>query len=68
MPGTIAPGGVSDHISAFWDFPVTALALAGLERPEDLDGISYLPSLLGQEALQTAHPYLYWEFRGWGGR
>jgi arylsulfatase A-like enzyme len=67
-PGTIAPGSRSDHISAFWDFPATALELAGLERPESMDGISYLPSLLGQETLQESHRYLYWEFHARGGR
>ncbi len=67
-PGTINPGTRSDHVSAFWDFPSTALELAGLERPETMDGISYLPSLLGQPALQAKHDYLYWEFHGRGGR
>lgn len=67
-PGTIEPGTRSDHISAFWDFPATALELAGLERPESMDGISYLPTLLGQDDLQEQHPYLYWEFHARGGR
>jgi len=67
-PGTIAPGSTSDHISAFWDFPATALDLAGVEPPEAMDGISYLPTLLGQDDLQAAHRYLYWEFHGRGGR
>jgi arylsulfatase A-like enzyme len=67
-PGTIEPGSRSDHVSAFWDFPPTALQLAGLERPDSMDGVSYLPALLGQSAAQEAHDYLYWEFHGRGGR
>lgn len=57
--GKIQAGTTSDHISAFWDFMPTACELAGIEPPKT-DGISYLPTLLGQE--QKAHDYLYWEF------
>jgi len=64
--GTIKPGRVSDHISAFWDFLPTACDLAGIATPEDLDGISYLPELLGQ--AQSSHEYLYWEFPSLGGK
>lgn len=67
-PGTIEPGTRSEHVSAFWDFAPTALELAGVERPGTMDGISYLPTLLGQPALQGSHEFLYWEFHGRGGR
>ncbi len=59
-PGRIQPGAVTDHPSAFWDFLPTAVDAAGLTPPEGIDGISFLPTLLGQE--QPAHDYLYWEF------
>jgi len=59
-PKHIQPGTVSDHVSAFWDFLPTVCAVAGISPPDDIDGISYLPSLLGQEN-QTRHDYLYWE-------
>ena len=58
-PGTVKPG-VTDHASAFWDFLPTACQLAGLPIPAGLDGISYAPTLLGDE--QRAHRFLYWEF------
>lgn len=61
-PGTIKAGSRSDHISAFWDFAPTALELAGLPIPEEMDGISYLPTLLGVSDQQKKHTYLYWEF------
>lgn len=67
-PGTITPGSVSHHPSAFWDFPPTALELAGLTIPESMDGISYAPTLLGQPQRQAAHEYLYWEFYEQGGK
>jgi arylsulfatase A len=67
-PGKIQPGSSSGHISAFWDFPPTALELAGLQVPEEFDGISYLPTLLGSPEQQQQHEYLYWEFYERGGR
>jgi len=59
-PGTIEAGKVNNHISAFWDFLPTACDLAGIEIPENIDGISFLPALLGES--QQTHKYLYWEF------
>ena len=61
-PGKITAGSKSDHISAFWDVAHTLADAAGIEEPSGLDGISFLPELLGEE--QTEHPYLYWEFYG----
>tara|TARA_A100001011_G_scaffold399950_2_gene511297 strand:- start:13427 stop:14890 length:1464 start_codon:yes stop_codon:yes gene_type:complete len=66
-PTQIAPGSTSDHISAFWDFFPTAIEIAGLEKDSlDIDGISFLPELKGEN--QQKHPYLYWEFMERGGR
>ena len=59
-PGTIEAGTVSDHPSAFWDYLPTACDIAGTETPEGIDGISYFPTLLGQEEDQDKHDYLYW--------
>ena len=66
-PGKIAPGTTSDHISAFWDLLPSLCEVAGLQPPEDVDGISYLPELLG-EGDQEQHPYLYWEYPASGGQ
>ncbi|MHC4252386.1 MAG: arylsulfatase [Planctomycetota bacterium] len=59
-PGRIAPGRTTDHPSAFWDFLPTACELAGVEPPGDIDGISYVPELLGRTEEQRKHEYLYW--------
>jgi len=59
-PGSIEAGQVSDHPSAFYDFFATACEVAELDVPENVDGISYLPTLLGNP--QPSHEYLYWEF------
>lgn len=59
-PGTIQPGTMTDHPSAFYDFLPTACELAGVTPPENINGISYLPTLLGQSDQQRTHEYLYW--------
>ncbi len=64
--GAIKPGRVSGHASAFWDFLPTACDLAGIAAPAGIDGISYLPELLGQ--AQSSHEYMYWEFPSLGGK
>jgi len=58
-PGKIKPATVTAHVSAFQDFLPTACALAGAAPPPAIDGISYLPTLLGQEDRQQEHEYLY---------
>ena len=66
-PGSIKAGSTTDHISAFWDVMPTITELAGVKSPENIDGISFLPTLLGKTG-QTKHDYLYWEFHELGGR
>ncbi len=58
-PGHIEPGTVSAHISAFWDVMPTLCEVAGIDPPENTNGISFLPELTGRE--QPQHEYLYWE-------
>jgi arylsulfatase A-like enzyme len=65
-PGKIKPSSESDHISAFWDLMPTFTEIAGLEAPENCDGISFLPELLGKR--QKKHDYLFWEFHEQGGK
>lgn len=60
-PGKIPAGRVSDEPWAFWDLLPTLAEVAGVKAPKNVDGISYLSTLLGE--LQTnRHEYLYWEF------
>ena len=64
-PGRIEPGRVSDLRFAQTDVLPTLTELAGARTPEDVDGISILPELLGAAAVgreQSTHPFLYWEF------
>src|SRR6185436_10043473 len=67
-PGRVKAGAATNHISAFWDFVPTACELAGATAPKDTDGISYGPTLLGRDADQRKHDYLYWEFYEEGGK
>lgn len=66
-PGKIPAGRTTDHPSAFWDVLPTACEVAGAEPPPEIDGISFLPTLLGA-GKQPQHEYLYWEFPGYGGQ
>jgi arylsulfatase A-like enzyme len=67
-PGRIDGASTTDHVSAFWDVLPTVAEATGFEAPTGLDGLSFLPTLLGREDLQEHHDHLYWEFHGrWGG-
>jgi len=59
-PGTIAPGTTSDEPLAFYDFLPTACELAGIDVPAKTDGISFVPTLTGQQ--QPSHDHLFWKY------
>jgi arylsulfatase A-like enzyme len=65
-PGKVKQGSVSDHVSAFWDVMPTLAEISGLQPPGGIDGISFLPELIGKK--QKEHEYLYWEFHEQGGK
>jgi arylsulfatase A-like enzyme len=58
--GKIAAG-TTDHVSAFWDITSTMAQLVNIDSIPNTDGISFLPTLLGEKS-QREHDYLYWEF------
>ena len=66
-PGKIEAGSRSTQVSAFWDVLPTCAELVGAAIPENIQGISFLPTLLGKEG-QKQHDHLYWEFHEMGGR
>lgn len=66
-PGVVEPGSRTDHISTFWDFMPTVAEILHVEMPANVDGLSYLPTLMGR-GVQKTHDYLYWEFHEQGGR
>jgi arylsulfatase A-like enzyme len=60
-PGKIKPGQVSSQVCAFWDFLPTVAQITRTKPPANLDGISIVPTLLGQTQTNQ-HDFLYWEF------
>lgn len=72
-PGRVEAGAVNDHQLAFYDVMPTFCELLGDRRFPDgylnrevegdcFDGISFAPTLLGDDARQRRHRFLYWEF------
>jgi len=65
-PNRIKAGQTTDHISAFWDIFPTLCDAAGVPPGKDIDGVSFLPCMVGEK--QPEHEFLYWEFPGYGGQ
>ncbi|MEM7393257.1 MAG: arylsulfatase, partial [Verrucomicrobiota bacterium] len=59
-PGRIEPGSVSDHLLYYPDVMPTLAGLTKADCPKT-DGLSFLPTLMGQEDQQQ-HDHLYWEY------
>ena len=66
-PGHVPASSVSRHVSYFADVLPTLAELAGAPTPEETDGLSLVPTLLGEQAAgrpQEEHARLYWECGG----
>lgn len=59
LPGTIPAGQVYDEPVSSLDLFPTALALAGMDETEALDGVDLIPYLTGNKAGHP-HEQLYW--------
>jgi arylsulfatase A len=62
-PGKIKAKSVSDHLCSFADVMPTLAEVSGAKTPKNIDGISFLPTLLGK-GTQKQHDFLYWEYGG----
>ena len=60
-PGKITAGGTTGFVSDFADMFPTFAELAGAKPPAGLDGVSIVPTLLGQPAKQKSRDHHYWE-------
>lgn len=67
-PAKVKAGSVSNHLSAFWDILPTFCDIVNVDKPADTDGLSLLPTMLGDTARQEKHKYLYFEFYEQGGK
>ena len=65
-PGKIKAGSTSDQMVMNLDFAPTILDAVGAEIPDDMQGKSFLPVLIGQqsEPFRTELYYHYYEFPG----
>jgi len=52
----------TEHPIGFFDVMPTLCDLAGVKPPEDIDGISFIPTLSGNSDEQEKHDYFYWEY------
>ena len=59
-PGTIEQGIISEHPAALWDFLPTAAEVAGADVSSAINGVSFLPELIGNS--QPQNDYLFWEY------
>jgi arylsulfatase A-like enzyme len=66
-PNKIKAGTSSDHPSVHYDMLATFADIVNIPAPTDTDGISILPTLLGEEN-QPKHEFMYWEFPEYGGQ
>ena len=67
-PGKIQAGSTSDHLGYFPDIMPTLAELADCKVPAHVDGISIVPTLIGESAAGRSqdslqHEFLYWEDR-----
>jgi len=65
--GKIKSGSKTDLISSFYDVLPTLAELTKQKTPRTTDGLSFLPTLLG-ENKQIKHKFLYWEFPSYQGQ
>jgi len=65
-PGKIAPGSRSNRLAMTMDIFPTACELAGVEIRQEIDGVSFAPTLLGKNQPETDR-FLFWVRRE-GGR
>lgn len=66
-PNHIKTGSQTDHISAQYDVFATIEDLLDIENRSYTDGISFLPTLLGNDGQQE-HEFLFWEYPEYGGQ
>lgn len=65
-PGRVAPGSTS-ALDCYAPDLFATLAEIAQSPPKASDGISFLPTLIGNDG-QKKHEYMYWEFPGYGGQ
>ena len=60
-PNHISAGTVSPRVAACWDLMPTICELAGVPCQPGIDGVSIVPTLIGNTNSQAQEYYFYWE-------
>ena len=61
-PGVVAANTVRDLVFYQPDIMATIADITNTKAPEDTDGISIAPTLLGADGAQKLHEMMYWEY------
>ncbi len=66
-PGVTTPGSINNNMVSNLDYAETILDLAGVEIPEDMQGMSMVPFLKDKKpsGWRTEHYYHYYEYPGY---
>jgi arylsulfatase A-like enzyme len=66
-PGVVAPGTVNSDMVSNIDLAETFLEIAGMDVPDDMQGMSLVPVLKGETPSdwRKEHYYHYYEYPGW---
>jgi arylsulfatase A-like enzyme len=68
-PGRVAPNTSTDQTGILYDMPATIAEITGIsDKIGYTDGLSLLPTFLGKPEQQKQHPFLFWDFAGYGGQ
>ncbi|WP_298735131.1 arylsulfatase [uncultured Chitinophaga sp.] len=60
-PGKVPAGRTSNQVWTFWDVLPTICGLTGTPAPDNIDGLSFVPAILGKKQEQQ-HDHLFWQF------
>jgi arylsulfatase len=66
-PGKVKAGSSTNLISSFYDMLPTFCQISNSSLPDSIDGISILPTLLGEED-QSQHEFLFWDYPEYNGQ
>ncbi len=66
-PGVIEPGSVNSDLVSNLDFAQTFLQIAGVQEPDDMQGLSLVPIMEGEKPADWRDSlyYHYYEYPGW---
>jgi arylsulfatase A len=67
-PGHVQPQTSTRLVCGHVDAIATIADVVGVDLPDDVDRISYLPTLLGRDTDQAQHSFMFWDYPEYGGQ